>query len=201
MIYKKYLRCLNGNFSVLDGVKCESTLFLLYFKHLGLFMIEFTFLFSIFVAGVGGCFSHDPDNDIVIVGLSFAAGAAIPFWLNRRDKKKWMAMIGVYKEMQHQRCLELRLPLVLRRERVASGSHTTRTRYYATFLMPALFEEEFLHFRKNDTCRELVFDWVQENEWVRANMKECRVTEIPKANVGMYTFRGMKPISLIPPER
>lgn len=199
MIYQIYRKRLSTNFSVLDGVKCESNTFLIQFKHIVVFMFAFMFILSFLTQQVGTKFFDDPENDPIWLVICCSLAFLAPLYHNHLDKKKWQHLIGLYKQMQHERCLELGLPMIIRRVRVMDGSRSTRIVYYSAFLMPARFEEEFLTFRKNDRCRELVFDCPMDLDFVRQNMKECRVEEIKQSEVDHYTFRGLRPYVLIDP--
>lgn len=196
-MYKKYLKRLNTDFSVHDGVKCANATIMLPLAYIAWVMFGFTFIGSILLGILSVIFPNDPENNIPLVLFSLGVGGYVPIRLNSKNKKKWLALIAEYKKMQHQRCMELGLPIVIRKERVMTSSRTSVTQYYAAFLMPALFEEEFLKFRKSDTCRELVFDYKPELEWITRNMKECRIKVIDKAEVETYTFEGIKPIVLV----
>lgn len=197
MIYRKYRKLRDSNFSVLDGVKCRDTLSTLQFKHLFLLFFYTPCLATFFYSFFGSFISSDPSNNLVIVLVSYVVAFAISGRSCFKSSKKWRELIGEFEEMQHHRCLELNLPLFILKRKVRSGKYSTTTQFYATFLMPALFQEEFLTFRKNDTCRELVFEYKLDKKWISQNLKECFVEVIPKSEIEAYTFHGIKPFILI----
>lgn len=201
MAYRRYKKTLlNKDFTVHDGVKCKAatevhTLLYIAWGTLG------TVMGGSFIAGVlSGIFSvEDGLNNIPIFSSSFGAALYLSYKCCNNHYKKWQSLIHEYKKMQHQRCLELGLPLFIRNARVMVGSRSSKVIYYSAFLMPTLFEEEFLRFRKSDTCRQLVFDYEMDIKWVKANLRQCVIEEIKKSEVDRYLYNGMKPYILIDP--
>lgn len=197
MTYKKYRKTLETNYSVLDGVKCEGSSQSRRFEEIFLICIVSPFLAMILIEIVGRFFFEEPSDEISVLVLSISASLLFTRDICTKNNKKWTKLVNSYKEMQHQRCLELALPLILRKGKSLTSTGAIHTYYYVTFVMPAEFEAEFYQFRKNDTCRKLIFDYKLDDNWISKNLKECQVEVVNRKMISTYTFKGIKPISLL----
>lgn len=198
MMYRKYLRKLETNFTVYDGVKCEQIFNYLIAGNIFMMIFVFPFVSMIFIVLAGLFFTDDPSNELWVSILSFSFSIIITGDICRKNKKKWKILLDQYKEMQHERCLDLGLPLVFKKGTRISVTGGASSYHYVCFLMPAEFEEEFFRFRKNDRCRRLIFDYKLEKNWLRTHMRECFIDTVKYSEKENYSFKGMKPIFFLP---